>query len=315
MTYAPIILFVYNRADHFLKVYNSLAECYEAKYSDLYIFSDGAKNETDKSKVNVVRAELSKIKTLNEFNSMTIIESEENKGLAKSVISGVTEVINKYGKVIVVEDDCVVSPYYLNYMNKCLDFYGSNKKIGSISGYSPVISFPEDYKDDVFLAYRSCSWSWATWKDRWNDVDWDLKEIKDFYKNPSLIKRLNANGNDRFLRLYRQTKGNGSSWSVRFGAHLSKNELHTVYPRYSYCQNIGCDETGVHSKSDDAEKMNVELNNAIDNPTIMDVSINADIQKLMKKHYFDGFVSDIKRFVATVLIVITERLKGIVNGK
>ena len=52
MSYAPIIIFVYNRADHFIQVYNALAACKEAKESDLFIFSDGAKNESGKEKVN-----------------------------------------------------------------------------------------------------------------------------------------------------------------------------------------------------------------------------------------------------------------------
>lgn len=309
MSFAPIIIFVYNRADHFIQVYNALSACKEAKDSDLFIFSDGAKNEAGKEKVNEVRATVAAIKDSGDFKSVTVTESSVNKGLAASVIAGVTEVIDRYGKVIVVEDDCKVSPLFLGYMNKALDFYESNKKIGSIAGYTPMIDFPDDYKNDVFAAYRSCSWTWATWKDRWEGVDWELKDIKDFYKSPNLIRRLNSNGSDRFMRLYRQTKGNGTSWSVRFGAHLVKNNLLTVYPRYSYNSNIGCDESGVHSKSDDNEKMRVDLSKAIENPVLTDVDIDSRIQKIMKKHYSYGFISEVKKFIATVLIVIKERLR------
>ncbi len=309
MTYAPIIIFVYNRADHFVQVYNALSACKEAKNSELFIFSDGAKNEAGKEKVNEVRTAVAAIKDSGDFKSVTVTESPVNKGLAASVIAGVTEVINKYGKAIVVEDDCKVSPFFLSFMNNALDYYEGNKKIGSIAGYTPMIDLPDDYKNDVFAAYRSCSWTWATWKDRWEGVDWELKDIKDFYKSPKLIRRLNSNGSDRFMRLYRQTKGNGSSWSVRFGAHLVKNNLLTVYPRYSYNSNIGCDESGVHSKSEDNEKMRVDLSKAIENPVLTDVEINSRIQKIMKKHYSYGLISEIKKFIATVLIVIKERLR------
>lgn len=309
MSYAPIIVFVYNRADHFVQVYNALAACKEAKDSELFIFSDGAKNEAGKEKVNEVRAAVAAIKDSGDFKSVTVTESPVNKGLAASVIEGVTEVINKYGKVIVVEDDCKVSPFFLSFMNNALDYYKNNKKIGSIAGYTPMIELPDDYKNDVFAAYRSCSWTWATWKDRWDGVDWELKEIKDFYNSPKLIRHLNSNGSDRFMRLYRQTKGNGSSWSVRFGAHLVKNNLLTVYPRYSYITNIGCDESGVHSKAEDNEKMRVDLSKAIENPVFDDVEIDSRIQKIMKKHYSYGFVSEAKKFIATVLIVIKERLR------
>ena len=136
-----------------------------------------------------------------------------------------------------------------------------------------------------------------------------MKDIKDFYNSPKLIRCLNSNGSDRFIRLYRQTKGNGSSWSVRFGAHLVKNNLLTVYPRFSYNSNIGCDESGVHSKSDDEEKMRVDLSKAIENPVLTDVEIDNRIQKIMKKHYSYGFVSEAKKFIATLLIVIKERLR------
>ena len=309
MSYAPIIIFVYNRADHFIETYNALVACKEAKESELFIFSDGAKNDAGKDKVNEVRVAVAAIKDAGDFKSVTVTESPVNKGLAASVIAGVTQVINKYGKAIVVEDDCKVSPFFLGYMNQALDYYESNKKIGSIAGYTPMIDLPADYSKDVFAAYRSCSWTWATWKDRWEDVDWELKDMKDFYNSPNLISRLNANGSDRFMRLYRQTKGNGSSWSVRFGAHLVKNNLLTVYPRYSYNSNIGCDESGVHSKSDDNEKMRVDLSKAIENPTLTDIEIDKRIQKIMKKHYSYGFISEIKKFIATALIVIKERLR------
>ena len=309
MGYAPIIIFVYNRADHFVETYNALSACKEAKESELFIFSDGAKNEAGKEKVDEVRVAVAAIKNSGDFKSVNVKESPVNKGLAASVIAGVTEIINNYGKAIVVEDDCKVSPLFLGYINKALDYYESNKKIGSIAGYTPMIDLPNDYKNDVFTAYRSCSCTWATWKDRWQGVDWDLKEIKDFYNSPKLIRRLNSNGSDRFIRLYRQTKGNGSSWSVRFGAHLVKNNLLTVYPRYSYITNIGCDESGVHSKTDDAEKMRVDLSKAIENPVFTDVEIDGRIQKILKKHYSYGFVSEIKKLIATVLIVIKERLR------
>ena len=308
MSYAPIIIFVYNRADHFIEVYNALSACKEAKESDLFIFSDGAKNEAGKDKVNEVRAAVAAIRDSGDFRSVTVTESPVNKGLAASVISGVTEVISKYGRAIVVEDDCKVSPFFLSFMNSALDFYEKNEKIGSIAGYSPVITLPSYYKKDVFAANRSCSWTWATWRDRWDGVDWDLKDIKDFYESPRLIRRLNSNGSDRFIRLYRQTKGNGSSWSVRFGAHLVKNNLLTVYPRMSYAQNIGCDETGVHSTSEDAAKMRVDLSKAIEKPVLTDVEIDGRIQNILKRHYSYGFVSEMKKLIATILILMKERL-------
>ncbi len=310
MNNAPVIMFVYNRADHFMSTYKALAGCHGAKETVLYIFSDGAKNEGAAEGVRRVREEVQRIKISGDFKSVSIAESEVNKGLAKSVIDGVTQIIEKYGRAIVVEDDCVATPHFLEYMNSCLEYFEAHKTIGAISGYAPAIDFPKNYDKDIFMAYRSCSWTWATWKDRWQGVDWELHNIADFYKSPKLIKRLNSNGSDRFLRLYRQTKGNGSSWSVRFGAHLVKNGQLTVYPRYSYISNIGCDESGVHSMNEDAEKMKVDPAKAIAHPKIEAVELNAEIQKTLKKHYSYGLVSDIKRFAATALMVAKEIIKG-----
>lgn len=308
--YAPIVMFVYNRADHFEQTYRALSNCPEAKESELFVFSDGAKSEAGAAKVQDVRNVLYAAKKEKAFKEFHIVENPINWGLAKSVIDGVTQVIEQYGTVIVVEDDCVVSPYFLKYMNDGLHIYGNNKKIGSIAGYTPVFHFPRDYTEDVFLTYRSCSWGWATWKDRWDTVDWDMSYMKDFYNNSVLIRKMNSCGADRFLRLYRQTKGNSSSWSVRFGAQLIMNDQYTIYPRYSYVSNIGCDASGVHSRTEDAESMRVDLSKAIEKPKLTEPEYDSEIQRVMKKHYSAGIVSDIKRFVATAGIVLKERLRS-----
>ena len=139
--FAPIVMFVYNRADHFEKTYQALSACSEAKDSDLFIFSDGAKNEKAEEGVLAVRKAIHAAETDGHFNSVTIVESSVNKGLEKSIIGGVSQVIGEYGEVIILEDDCVVSPYFLHYMNLCLDKYEGNPNVGSISGYAPDTDF------------------------------------------------------------------------------------------------------------------------------------------------------------------------------
>ena len=165
MALAPVVMFVYNRADHFNQTFEALNRCPEAAGSELYIFSDGARREKDIEKVNEVRAAVELGKKTSRFQNITVYESPVNRGLAASVIAGVSEVIGKFGKVIVVEDDCVPSLYFLKYMNQCLDYYKDDEKVGSIAGYIPQLAFPDTFQDDVFLAYRSCSWGWATWKE------------------------------------------------------------------------------------------------------------------------------------------------------
>lgn len=307
---APVVMFVYNRADHLKKTYDALSKCQEAKETDLFIFSDGPKTEEAIAQVKEVRNLLEGIEKKSDFKSVNVRASIENKGLAKSIINGVSEFLEEYGKVIVIEDDSVASPYFLSFMNESLKIYEKDENIGAIAGYTPQFDYPADFQDDIFVAYRSCSCAWATWKDRWIGVDWNLENIDEFYRNPQLIKKLNSNGADRFIRLYRQTKGNGSSWSVRFGAHLVKNNQMTVYPRYSYIENVGCDASGTHSKVEDAEKMKVDMSKAIESPMLILPEINEEIQKIMKKHYSGGVVSDIKRAVGTAAIVCKEYIAG-----
>ena len=309
MACAPIVLFVYNRADHFLQTFRALSACEEAKESDLYIFADGPKNEDGREKVEACRAAVRSAVSDCPFRNVFVTEAPANRGLAASVISGVTEVLERCGRAIVVEDDSVVSPYFLKFMNGALDVFSADRRVGAVAGYTPAVSFPENYTADIFTCWRSCSSAWATWADRWQNVDWELKDLGAFCKNLSLVKKLNADGTDRFLRLWRQAGGGGSSWSVRFGAHLVKNDMLTVYPRYSLVRNIGCDETGVHSTASDAASMAVDLSKAIPDPKIEFIPPDKRIGKRLRRHYSGGFVSDIKRFAATVLIVLKGRLK------
>ena len=139
--YAPIVAFVYNRLDHVKALFESLGACELASVSDLFIFSDGSKSESGVPKIEAVRKYIHSVEVKRRFKSVTIIEAEKNKGLARSVISGVTQVIQKYGKAIVIEDDNVVSKQLLRFMNACLDRYESDSSVWSISGYT--------FKDDI----------------------------------------------------------------------------------------------------------------------------------------------------------------------
>lgn len=308
MSYAPVVLFVYNRADHFLQTFEALCRCAEAPQTPLYIYADGPKDAAGSEKVEACRAAVRRAVADCPFQSVDIVEAPENRGLAASVIAGVTETMRRHGRAVVLEDDSVVAPSYLRFMNDALDRFEKDRRVGAIAGYTPAIGFPADYTADVFTCYRSCSCGWATWADRWENVDWELKDLDAFCRDKTLVKRMNADGADRFLRLYRQKNG-GSSWSVRFGAHLVKQDMLTVYPRYSLIRNIGCDESGVHSTSEDAASMDVDLSKVIEDPTIEFVAPDKRISRQMKKHYSGGTVSDIKRFGATALIVCRERFK------
>lgn len=257
---APVVIFVYNRPEHTQRTLEALAQNYLADKTQVYIYSDGAKNEDGVEKVNLVREYIDTLIERNLFQSVKIIKAESNKGLANSVINGVSEVIEKYGKAIVVEDDIVTSPDFLQYMNDALDYYQNNNKIWSISGYTFNVDIPEDYQSEVYLSYRGCSWGWATWKDRWEKVDWNVCDYNQFKVNKKLRDKFNRGGRDLTYLLDLQMHGIIDSWAIRCVYSQWKHDMLTVYPVVSRIKNIGFDGTGVHCVI--TSKYDTTLNNS-----------------------------------------------------
>jgi hypothetical protein len=243
---APIALFVYNRPRHTRKTLEALKANDLARKSKLFIFSDGHKSNKDRKKVEEVREIVDKAEG---FESVEVIKREENWGLANSVIAGVSEVVERYGKVIVLEDDLITSPSFLDYMNSMLDSYKDEKKVFSISGYnhpSSLMKIPESYPYDVYFNPRASSWGWATWKDRWEKADWEVKDFDEFLKNQDLQKKFNQGGEDMAKMLIRQMNGEIDSWAIRWCYAHFKNNAYCIYPVVSYIDNIGHDGSGVH---------------------------------------------------------------------
>ena len=245
--FAPVVLFVYNRLDHTMNVIDSLKKNLYAKETDLYVFSDAAKNENNVDKVSAVREYIRSTEWKEYFRSVTVIEAEENKGLVKSIIGGVTDILKKYEKVIVVEDDLVLSPYFLNYMNGALDYYKDVPDVWSISGYSFPMKSLKNYPHDVFYSYRGSSWGWATWLDRWVKTDWEVKNYEKMMQDKKWQKRFNRGGADLTGMLGLQMEGKINSWAVRWVYTQSNLDMYTVYPKKSYILNDGCDGSGTNS--------------------------------------------------------------------
>ena len=171
---APIVMFTYNRLEHTQKTIAALKENIYAEDSELYVFSDGEKNEAVKESVDKVRAFLHQV---DGFKMISIIERERNLGLAENIMSGVTDILNKHGKIIVLEDDMVTSKYFLKYMNDALNIYEDNKDVIEISGYMYPISNKDDLPQTWFLYKYADCWGWATWKDRWDLFERDTKFV------------------------------------------------------------------------------------------------------------------------------------------
>ena len=244
---APIVLFVFNRPEHTLRTLQALQNNTLASQSTLHIFADGPKEGASASlleRVNDVR----RIITSEQWCGEVVIhESNENKGLYRSVRDGVTEILEKDGRVIVMEDDLVTSPAFLSYMNDALKFYADRKSVFSISGYNyPAnrMPIPEDYQYDTYVSLRNASWGWATWKDRWAQVDWDVKAYEIVKNTPAMKEALNRMGDDEFEMLQMQQEGVLNIWSIQFTMAHFINHAIAIYPITSYVHNIGNDGSG-----------------------------------------------------------------------
>jgi len=257
---APIVLFVYNRPWHTMQTIEALKRNEFANESELFIYSDAPKNEQSTEKVTEVREY---IKGINGFKKVTIIEREYNWGLASSIIDGVTSILDKYEKVIVLEDDLLTSQYFLIFINEALNIFGDREDICSITGFnfpSETMKFPHNYADDIFLNIRPMSWSWATWKNKWNGVDWEVKDYQSFISDKNEMRRFNRGGSDLTGMLMAQKEGRVDSWYIRWCFHMILNNKLTVYPRISFVNNVGFDSSGRHGHID---KNNILSNNVL----------------------------------------------------
>ncbi|PGK34790.1 sugar transferase [Bacillus anthracis] len=299
---APVIIFVYNRPEHTIQTIEALSKNELARESNIFIFSDAAKNEESVEKVKVVRDYIDSVEEKKYFKSFTITKSEANKGLAKSVIHGVSEIISKYGKVIVLEDDLITAPDFLIYMNDALDYYCNLDKVWSISGYNIPIAFPKDYKSEIYYSYRGCSWGWATWKNRWDQVDWDVKDYVEFKSSRRLKNRFNRGGRDMANMLDSQMEGIIDSWAIRWCYTQSRRNLLTVYPVKSRVKNIGLDGSGTHSGI--TSHYNVEIDKNFTKCSFDDPDLNQEILKNFQNHYGSSlqyYLIKPKRFIKKLL--------------
>ena len=238
---APVVLFVYDRPEHTKRTLAGLQKNKGAKETELFIFSDAAKNEGARSRVDEVRAY---VRSIGGFKKIKLIERPKNWGLANSIVSGVTDIVNKYGKVIVLEDDLVTSPYFLKYMNEGLEYYKDEKKVWHISGWNYPID--PDGLDHVFLWRLMNCWGWATWADRWVHYEKNIeKTIRQFSKAD--IKGLNLDGTEAFYQQVIANKNNQiNTWAIFWYTTIFKNGGLCVNPTKSFVKNIGHDGSGEH---------------------------------------------------------------------
>lgn len=289
---APVIVFNYNRPDHSMRTWEALAQNELAAQSELYLYCDGPKdleelgNERVRKlggydayaspilKVHELAKQYAKDARKNgKFKAVHVVCAEKNQGLANSIIDGVSEVIVKHGRVIVLEDDLLTSPYFLKYMNEALDKYETYQSVFSISANRPPMSkmqIPKDYSYDVFVSLRPFSTGWATWKDKWSHIDWSLDYLEQHLKHPEQIEAFNRGGDDLTEMLCLQRDGKIDSWAIRYAYQHFCHHAVAILPCIPYVDNIGFDGTGIHSGTDEKDYRN-DVMLAPSNPRMPDV--------------------------------------------
>lgn len=274
---APIVLFVYNRANHTRRTVEALQKNDLAKQSDLIIYSDGSVVGSSDQSVNEVRCYL---ETITGFNNVEIIRRSSNFGLAASIIDGVTSVVNKYGKVIVLEDDLITSPLFLKFMNDALEIYQDDDQVVCISGY--VYPSKDTLPDTFFIRTAEC-WGWATWKRGWSIFEADSEKLLSELVEGRLIRDFNFNNSLQYTKMLQdQIGGKINSWAIRWYASAFLNNKLTLFPGQSLVNNIGFDCSGTHCSPTDvfdtnlAEKINLHR---------IDIVENLDARKKIEKYF------------------------------
>ena len=243
MSLAPIALFAYNRLDHLRQTVASLADNDLASRSDLRIYSDAPKSAAHEAGVLAVRNYL---KTVTGFGSVTIVEQSTNKGLAASVIDGVTELCREADRVIVLEDDLVLAPAFLEFMNGALERYRDADKVMQVSGYMFPVRHPERLPE-IFFTRLPTSWGWGTWDRAWCAFDPDARSLLARIEGEGRGPDFDIDGSYGYLHMLRmQSAGQVDSWAVRWYASMFVADGLCIRPARSLVQNAGFDGTGSH---------------------------------------------------------------------
>lgn len=290
---SPICLFVYKRYETTKLMLESLLACPECKDSELYVFMDEARNDDEARAVERVRRLFD---NLQGFKKVNLFPARMNKGMANSVIDGVTKVLQEHDDIIVLEDDLVVSPDFLQFMNAALKTYKDRSDIWSISGYTPRLQELEgNGRNGVFVVPRAQCWGWATWSDRWETVDWEVSDFSRLAQSKELRKEFDKGGNDLFRTLEMERRERIESWAVRWAYAAAKQSRWTVNPMQSKVQNIGLKSSESHVGWHD-ERHNVELHG---NATVIDPDVRADetLVNAFKKHHDLSLISKIGYFM------------------
>ncbi len=289
----PIVLFAYKRIDKVKTCLESLEKCKDADKTNLIIFCDGYKGETDKQNVLEVQNYI-RIYSQNKHSFCNVYPffKEKNHGLANSIVSGVTKVMQEYGSAIIVEDDLIVSGDFIQYMNAALKYYKDDKRVGTIGAFTPISNKIQMSPGGVLKSRMGCCWGWATWYDRWKNIDWNIDHCLPLTEEEQ--KSIDRVQYGFCAMLKQQAEGKIDSWAVRYDYYSIKNDLWTIYPNKSKVASVGFDSSSTHAKDkhDKRKKVTAE-EDAIYMTRLEDV---IDVSIPMRAYFKPGIIEKIRYF-------------------
>ncbi len=279
-----IIIFSYNRPNHLLKLLNSLKKNSFQNNQKIYFFCDGPKNKGDLIKIK-------KIKSIIHNSDLKIVKKiyrKKNIGLSQNIIKGISSVLKISNSCIVIEDDLILNSSTIKYMNKMLEVFKNDNKIGSISAYSYLHNFKDFKNKKFYITKRHCSWCWGTWSRVWNKLNWDKINYDQHFSSNEEVKKFSNGGNDLNLLLWGQHKGLIDSWAIRFNYFSYKYKYLSIHPRYSMVLNDGQDMSGTHEKFKFKKKINFDFHPVLKS--------KKDILKsAIKSEYIDKYIKSTHR--------------------
>lgn len=280
----PIAIFSFNRPDLLQRTLTALLANELSGTAVLTIFCDGPRHEQDEPGTRAVRA-LSK--SVQGVANVEVVERPRNMGCAASIIDGLTEMFRLHERLVVIEDDIVTSPHTLRFLSEGLDRYADNEKVFNIAAWTPphiARNLPAGYPYDVYAIPRFNCWGWASWRDRFQDIDWSVKDYQEFKSSPQLRKDFNAGGDDMSPMLDEQMEGKINTWDIRVDYARFKKNMVGINPVRSYALNIGMG-SGTHTTTA-TTYWDSDISLAVEHPRFMDeVTVDLRIQKIYHACY------------------------------
>jgi hypothetical protein len=282
---APIVILTYRRLEHFRQCVKFLQAAQGASESDLFVVSDGPKANDHEPDIMKIREFASQIRG---FKSLNLIFRDKNLGPAESMLSAERTILADYGRVISMEDDNLVAPAFLNFMNAALDFYECDEKVFSITGYRLPFVLPGGYSKDYWFCPWHIAWTYGTWKDKYLQFDLGRNEFGDIAHNREMVSRMKSLGLFLYDAVWLDWQNIRRTNDARLGVYMFIRGMVSVSPRHFLAKNIGFDGTGLNAKATkyfDVELCSEDISDfSFDRYTHLDADVTRKCVRFMDKN-------------------------------